>query len=275
MELVKITELENELGVTSRTLRYYEQVGLIRSERLPFEKYRYYDRENIERVKQIMVLRKMQIPVRDIVKIYESRDLTVLVDSFVARINAIDYQISSLYELRRIINKFMQSMIEKGIKHISALPLLYEKIEKSLELTENNKKEEEFSFRRLSELSEQAPLDLTIVDLPPMRVLSSLEKDSGRSDVEGFWDWLEKSEIPFGTPGSHTLFEYQQDDGQSVIINGIDRDFNNTGRLRGLWKDFAIYDIRSRGTREDNTGQAASGCAEGWAGELQRVDICR
>jgi DNA-binding transcriptional MerR regulator len=76
MELIKITELTNELGMTSRTLRYYEQIGLIRSERLPFEKYRYYDRENIERIKQILVLRKMQIPVKDIIRIYESKDLS-------------------------------------------------------------------------------------------------------------------------------------------------------------------------------------------------------
>jgi len=78
MELVKITDLTNQLGITSRTLRYYEQMGLVHSERLQFEKYRFYDYENIERVKQIMVLRKMQIPVRDIVRIYESKDLTVL-----------------------------------------------------------------------------------------------------------------------------------------------------------------------------------------------------
>lgn len=243
MELVKITDLTNDLGITSRTLRYYEQMGLVRSERPPFEKYRYYDRENIERVKQILVLRKMQIPVRDIVKIYESRDLTVLVDSFVARINEIDHQIDALYELRRIINKFMQSMMEKGIKHISALPLLYEKMEKSLELRENRKKEEEFSFRRLSELSEQTPLDLTIVDLPPMRALSSIEKNSGKSDVDGFWDWLGKSGLTFGTPGSHTLFEYQQADGQPVILHGIDRGFNNLGPYQDVDFDGGLFAV--------------------------------
>ncbi|NLG88499.1 MAG: MerR family transcriptional regulator [Clostridiaceae bacterium] len=240
MGLVKITELTKELGITSRTLRYYEQMGLIRSERLPFENYRYYDRENIERVKQILVLWKMQIPVRDIIRIYESKDLAVLVDSFTARINAIDHQIVSLLELRRIINKFVQSMMQKGIKHISALPLLYDKIEKSLELKEKHKKEE-LSFQRLSELSEQAPPDLTIVDLPPMRVLSSLERNSGKSDIDGFWDWLAKSGITIGAPGSRTLFEYQQDDGQTVILHRIDRDFNNTGPYQDFEFDGGLF----------------------------------
>lgn len=64
MQLVKITDLVQMLGLSSRSLRYYERVGLIRSIRPPFEKYRYCDTENIERIKQILVLRKMQIPIR-------------------------------------------------------------------------------------------------------------------------------------------------------------------------------------------------------------------
>ncbi len=251
MELVKITDLTNQLGITSRTLRYYEQMGLVHSERLQFEKYRFYDRENIERVRQIMVLRKMQIPVRDIVRIYESKDLTVMVDSFIARINAIDHEIDALYELKRIINKFMQSMMEKGIKHISALPLLYEKMEKSLELKETHKKEEEFSFRKLSELSEQVPLDLTIIDLPPMRMLSSKEKNTGKSDVDGFWDWLGKSGITFGTPGSHTLFEYQQGDGEPVILHGIDRVFNNSGPYQDVDFEGGLFAVGSSYADDD------------------------
>lgn len=35
MELIKITELTSQLGISSRTLRYYEQMGLLKSERLP------------------------------------------------------------------------------------------------------------------------------------------------------------------------------------------------------------------------------------------------
>jgi len=42
-ELIKITDLTVRLGLSSRSLRYY-------------------DTENIERLKQIIVLRNMQIP---------------------------------------------------------------------------------------------------------------------------------------------------------------------------------------------------------------------
>ena len=46
MDFIKITEVTEKFGVSSRTLRYYEQVGLLKSERPSFEKYRYYDCEN-------------------------------------------------------------------------------------------------------------------------------------------------------------------------------------------------------------------------------------
>lgn len=237
MELIKITDLTNQLGISSRTLRYYEQMGLIHSVRRQFEKYRFYDRETIERVKQIMVLRKMQIPIKDIISIYESRDMTKLVDSFVSRIDAIDNEIEALKELKLIINRFMEILKENGIKHISALPLLYEKLNEHLETQETQETHEtheektEITFNRLTELSEKVsqPPDLTIIHLPPMHVVSSKLKDSETSDVDGFWDWMIQNQIPFGTPGSHGLFEYQDDKAQTVILQKMDKDFINTG----------------------------------------------
>ena len=104
MELIRITDLTNHLGISSRSLRYYEQVGLIQSVRSDTEKYRFYDTENIERLKQIMVLRKMQIPIKDILHIYESEDMSTVVEVFVDRINAIDEEANALAELKRIVS---------------------------------------------------------------------------------------------------------------------------------------------------------------------------
>jgi DNA-binding transcriptional MerR regulator len=204
-------------------------MGLIDSVRQTFEKYRFYDAENTERIKQIMVLRKMQIPIKDIIRIYENQDMTVLVESFVTRINKIDHEIDALSELKRIVNTFMVAMRENGIKHISALPLMYETMSKKLETEETLDTREDMSYQKLSQLSEEvsAPLDLMVIDLPPMRVLSSKLKESNVSDLDGFWDWLGKSRIPFGTPGSHKLFEYQNDSSESVIIQSIERGFHN------------------------------------------------
>ena len=125
MNLIKITDLSAQLGLSSRTLRYYEEAGLITSVRPQFEKYRYYDEQNVQRLRQIMVLRKMQIPIKDILRIYSSREMLDITQVFVDRLNEIDREVTALSELKRIINDFLNKMIEKGIKQISALPLLY------------------------------------------------------------------------------------------------------------------------------------------------------
>jgi DNA-binding transcriptional MerR regulator len=219
--LVKITELSEKFAISSRTLRYYEQVGLMQSIRLPLEKYRFYDEENIARLQQILVLRKMQLPIKDIITIYESHDMTVLVQSFVSQINAIHQEIEALTELKSLVNDFLQAMMENGITHISALPLLYEKMEAQLCSTEEK---QPITLERLDNVYEKVtkPLDINIVTLAPMRVLSSRRKDTGISDVDGFWNWLAKNQIPYGTPGSHSLFEYQDDFADTVFIQKIE-----------------------------------------------------
>ena len=96
MCLVKITDLTKQLGLSSRTLRYYEQVGLISSIRPQFETFRYYDEEAVERLRQIMILRKMQIPVKDIIRIYESPEMSTVVEVFAKKINEIDNEVVAL-----------------------------------------------------------------------------------------------------------------------------------------------------------------------------------
>lgn len=225
-DLIKITELTKNYDISSRTLRYYEQVGLLESIRLPYEKYRFYDEVNVIKLQQILVLRKMQLPIKDIITIYESQNMTVLVQSFVNRINTIDTEIEALTELKSLINDFLQAMMDNGITHISALPLVYEKMEYLLLTKEKRKK---ITMERLTNISEKItkPLDINIVELTPMRVISSRKKDTDISDLDGFWDWLSINQIPYGTPGSHSLFEYQNDSFDTVIIQKIHEDFIN------------------------------------------------
>lgn len=199
MGLMKITEVTEKFEISSRTLRYYEQVGLLKSERPPFEKYRFYDSENISRLKQILVLRKMQIPIKDILRIYENQDMEILVQSFVKRIEEIDDEINTLFQLKTYINDFLYAMTAHGITQISALPLLYEKVEAELLSIEKP----DLFIEKLSTLSDKLakPLDMDIVALSPMLVVTSVRTDSEITDIEAFWDWISTNQIPFGKPG--------------------------------------------------------------------------
>lgn len=183
MDLIKITDLTGRMDISSRSLRYYEQMGLIKSIRLPFQKYRYYDEANIERLKQILVLRKMQIPVKDILHIYESEDMSVVVETFVNRLQDIDREVHALSRLKSIVNEFLQAMISHGITKISALPLLYEEMDRQLEVMD---KHEPATYAELSDIAERLHEDVpvSIVDLPSMRMLSSQRRDGRRGRMQ-------------------------------------------------------------------------------------------
>jgi DNA-binding transcriptional MerR regulator len=46
-------------GVTARTLRYYDEIGLLRPARIGANGYRYYEREQLLRLQQILLLREL------------------------------------------------------------------------------------------------------------------------------------------------------------------------------------------------------------------------
>ena len=254
MNLIKITDLTRQLSLSSRTLRYYEQVGLIESIRLPSETYRYYDSFSVQRLQQIIILRKMQIPVKEILSIYENPEISTLVEAFTAKIAEIDKEVTALSELKDIINTFLQKMTEKGIKKISALPLLYEEMEKQGELL---KEQGSPVLHHLDRLQEQlsAPLDTAILLLPPMRVLTSCLKQSpGESDNTGFWHTVQSLGLPSGLPGSHEQFEFQNGS-QGAVMLRIEEGFRNDtdyldisfpGGLYGCANVYADQDVEEQ-----------------------------
>ncbi len=234
MCLIKITDLSTQLGLSSRTLRYYEEAGLITSVRPQFEKYRYYDEQNVQRLRQIMVLRKMQIPIKDIVRIYDSRETSDITQVFVDRLSEIDREVTALSELKRIINDFLNKMIEKGIKHISALPLLYEEMDKQLTVRES------VSMEQLSEVSERLArsLNISIVKLPKMRVLSSyLKTDPQNSDADAFSRYIQLNGMK---ADCHESFEYREYENE-VMISRIDDDFVNDSDFTDLTFDGGLF----------------------------------
>lgn len=235
MNFVKITEVTEQFSISSRTLRYYEQVGLLKSERPPFEKYRFYDSENINRLQQILVLRKMQIPIKDILRIYENQDTEMLVQSFVKRIEDIDDEISTLSQLKTYVNDFLNAMIAHGVSHISALPLLYEKV--GTEHLPTSK--QSLSVERLNVITDKMtkPLDMDIVELSPMFVITSIRVDSGESEIASFWDCLSANQIPFGKPGSREMFEYQSGE-DTVIMQKLPDQIANTIRCNASTEDY-------------------------------------
>ena len=66
MNTYDITEVCQMLGTTSRTLRFYEERGIITSTQVPFSARRHYSSEQIEQIKKVIVLRALGLSVAKI-----------------------------------------------------------------------------------------------------------------------------------------------------------------------------------------------------------------
>lgn len=234
-----ITEAVKQFGITSKTLRYYERVGLLEAKRSENNNYRYYNEAEVERIKQIIILRKMQISIKDIIRIYENGDMSTVVEVFVNRINAIDSEIGTLCKLKQITDEFLQIMLKSGVTKISTLPILYEQMEKQLNKLEKYKN---INYIELSTLSDKMakPVVLSILPLSSMRVLSSVRKD-GKIDPDGFWRWVQKKGISKGEPGRHERFEFQADG--IVLILRVSDDFVNDGDYSDYIFDGGLFAV--------------------------------
>ena len=62
---MKINEVEAAVGVTKKNIRFYEEEGLITPSREPGNGYRSYSQADVERLRRIKLLRKLDVPLAE------------------------------------------------------------------------------------------------------------------------------------------------------------------------------------------------------------------
>ena len=67
-----IKDVSKISGVSIRTLRYYDEIGLLKPTALTAAGYRLYDSRALEKLQEIMFFRELEIPLEDIRKIMEN-----------------------------------------------------------------------------------------------------------------------------------------------------------------------------------------------------------
>ena len=65
-KLTDINEVCRMLGCTSRTLRFYEEKGIINSTKVMFKNRRQYSDEQIKDIKEVLILRSLGLPIAKI-----------------------------------------------------------------------------------------------------------------------------------------------------------------------------------------------------------------
>lgn len=72
--LIQIGNLAKELGITTRTIRYYEEVGLMGSSKRSHGAARSYSREDVLRIKFILKLKELGISLKEMLSLADTFD---------------------------------------------------------------------------------------------------------------------------------------------------------------------------------------------------------
>jgi len=137
-ELVKITDMTGRYDITARTLRYYEDIGLLASTRSDDYAYRLYDEAAVQRLEQILILRKLNISIKDIQRVFNAPGSEVVLEVLGKKVSDIDDEVALLHELKEIVLEFIRQIKSVDFQNDSDVKLLYEKardIESLLDVT--------------------------------------------------------------------------------------------------------------------------------------------
>ncbi|MCH5342675.1 MAG: MerR family transcriptional regulator [Acetatifactor sp.] len=69
-----VKEVSEITGISVRTLRYYDEIGLLKPTKLTDAGYRMYDGKALERLQEIMFFRELEVPLVEIKKIMDNAD---------------------------------------------------------------------------------------------------------------------------------------------------------------------------------------------------------
>lgn len=97
-----IRSLANLAGITTRTLRYYDEIGLLKPVRINSSGYRIYGQVQVDILQQIMFYREMELPLEEIKEIIHNKNF--------------NFERALVFHKERLIEK--QAKIEKLIKNV-------------------------------------------------------------------------------------------------------------------------------------------------------------
>ena len=245
LNLVRINKVVEKFGLSSRTLRYYEERGLIWSYHPENKPQRYYDDPALERLRQIIILRKLQIPIKEMLLIFESESMTVMIGAFVSKLESLDVEIAALSELRKLVDEFLQKVIESDTKKIESITSLYEATEHSLTTAQTD---DSISFDELSKISREALKlhDIRIIRLPAMRMLISRLKTGQIVELDA--DKMQHLFSEYGltpTPGLRDCFFLNEQTNKWLMMMKVADDFENDTEYEDNHFSGGLYAVTS------------------------------
>ena len=177
MEHLTISQVAKLYDVTPRMLRHYEKLGLIETIHKEDYAYRMYDEDAVRRLQQIIILRKLRIPLKQIAIILKDKEQLQALQIMRENITGLDEEIASLEKIRGILKAFVERL-DKSVQQKSRIDLLEDaelnEVVSTLCLPKSTLKEST-SMTELNKADEilNKNINPRIVLLPPFTVASN------------------------------------------------------------------------------------------------------
>lgn len=158
--LFTIGEMADLFGLNIRTLRYYDDIGILHPETTdPDTGYRYYSTRQFERLNTIKYLRALGVSLKKISLFFDNRDVGVMLDLLKEQKDETQSKISGLMQIERKLEYRLKALEdalqtrsdEIGIHHFDERPIAY--LRKEILLGEDL----EFSLRELERVNRLEP----------------------------------------------------------------------------------------------------------------------
>ncbi len=177
MELQTISQVSKIFKISTRTLRYYEEIGLIKSLKKEDYAYRIYNDEAITRLKQIMILRKLRLSLKQIEQILKNNEISYAIEVLNSELNEVNYDIKALDNIKSAILMFIDRLNDINEKNMLQKILddevLLQTISAIADINKSfNVKKLEMEDLRMANNVLDTLKNVRIVCLPPMHVAS-------------------------------------------------------------------------------------------------------
>ena len=177
MELMTVSQVSRSLGISTRMLRYYEQAGLVESLRQEGYAYRIFDEKAVLRLKQILLLRRLRIPVRQIKAILLKEDAVAAIEIFRENIRNLNEEMTALSVVKEILNHFVEELSRTAELPLEKILLKDDVLADSIEsfglISINFKEDQTMEKLKKAEAGLSRIGDVRIIYLPPSAVAAA------------------------------------------------------------------------------------------------------
>lgn len=191
-----IHEVTSQFGLTSRTLRYWEQKGLLKSLRDPQSNWRVYDDEALQHIRLVMLLRELDIPIKDVKKILDSKELDIAANVIKMQIHKLKRENMEAMKRVDLLNRCLSAI--NSLSHMQIDDNWVKGMEKTLAIQVSSKQTLKSEWEEIL-VTNNTVLSgaLRIISLPAMRVavcnvISESPEDEALSKV---LDWAENENL--------------------------------------------------------------------------------